>query len=489
MKRSPFRIAAIVLLGVLLAITFYRAATQSIVHDEALSWEFYLSQPVSTIFDVWDPNNHLLATLLFRISTAVFGFSELAMRIPSVLAGALYFWAVFGLCLLLFGEGWTFLAATAVLSLNPMVLDFLVAARGYGLGIAMLFWGLYEMTAYLREADKRDRRRLWKAAAALAMSAGANLSFLFPAATLALVFSILVLRMKPPAEPAAPAGKKHKKRKPATRPQSSQILHFIVPLAGLALLYLVSAPIQTMRMDALSGASSAWESAKNLVEYSFTYDIAQSGSWTTAIAWVLIVGTFASLTGLVLFRRRAGAGILLAPLAVTGAAALHAAAHAATGLPYPTDREGLYFVPLATVSIALLASVLLAQPGAIRWAGRLLLVFCAIIAAVFISRWHTSYFEFWRYDADTNRLFDTLERQKGSQTNVRLGLSWQLEPSLSFYRVTRNAEWLQPVKRDGLDGPRQFYALIPDDRAQIHKRKLRVIYRGPASGTVLATAR
>jgi hypothetical protein len=34
-------------LGVLFLINCYRAATQSIVHDEALTWRFYLSGPAS----------------------------------------------------------------------------------------------------------------------------------------------------------------------------------------------------------------------------------------------------------------------------------------------------------------------------------------------------------------------------------------------------------------------------------------------------------
>jgi len=127
--KSPFRFAAVVLLAALLATSVYRAATQSIVHDEAFSWELYLSRPASAIFTTWDPNNHFLATLLFRISTSLFGFSGLAMRLPAILAGALCFWAVFRLCLLLFGEGWVFLMTTALLSLTEDALGEIARRR------------------------------------------------------------------------------------------------------------------------------------------------------------------------------------------------------------------------------------------------------------------------------------------------------------------------------------------------------------------------
>ena len=158
MTRSPFRIAALVLLSTLLAANFYRAATQSIVHDEALSWQFYLSGPVSAIFQTYTANNHFLATILFRLSITLFGNSEFAMRLPTVLAGAWFFWTVFQLCGLIFGDGWLFLLACAALTLNPILLDFLVAARGYGLAMAGLFWALYQMLVWLHDRSARSER-------------------------------------------------------------------------------------------------------------------------------------------------------------------------------------------------------------------------------------------------------------------------------------------------------------------------------------------
>jgi len=484
-SRRPFRIAAAVLLACLLATNIYRAATQSIVHDEALSWELYLSGPASAMFTTWDPNNHFLATLLFRISTSLFGFSGLAMRAPSILAGALYFWAVFRLCLLLFGESWVFLMATAALSLNPMVLDFLVAARGYGLGIATLFWALWEMTAYLHGDGQRDRRRLWKAAAGLSMAVSANLAYLFPATILAIVFSVQVLHARPAT--AAPPAKRQKKQKTPTKAPSSQLAHFVLPVIGLALIFLVSFPVDLIRTQAFAGASTALESARNLVQFSFTSGEARGKLATDLMVWFFAAATLAAVFGAVLFRRSA-AWMLLAPAAVVGSALLHALGHITLGIPYPTDRAGVHFVPLATLSIVVLAWCLLDRPGYLRWGGRALVAICVVFVAVFIAEWHTGYFEFWRYDADTERLFENLERARGSQNSIRLGASWQLEPSLNFYRERRRADWMMPVERDGFTGDRQYYAIMTNDRAQIARRHLNVIYRGPVSGTVLAKA-
>ncbi|MGB6944447.1 MAG: hypothetical protein WBE37_18760, partial [Bryobacteraceae bacterium] len=133
MTRSGFRIAALLLFSVLLAANIYRAATQSFVHDEALTWQYYLSGPASDIFHTFTANNHFLATVLFKISITLFGTSEFAIRLPTVLAGAWFYWTVFRLCGMVLGDGWLFLTGCGALTLNPLLLDFFVAARGYGL--------------------------------------------------------------------------------------------------------------------------------------------------------------------------------------------------------------------------------------------------------------------------------------------------------------------------------------------------------------------
>ena len=103
------------------------------------------------------------------------------MRLPTVLAGAWFFWTVFRLCGLIFGDGWLFLLGCAALTLNPILLDFLVAARGYGLAMAGLFWALYQMLCWFQDrsngaAEKSLHKRLWKAALGCAIAVAANLT-------------------------------------------------------------------------------------------------------------------------------------------------------------------------------------------------------------------------------------------------------------------------------------------------------------------------
>ena len=258
------------LLAALFVINCYRAATQSVVHDEALSWQFYLAGPVSEIFEYYTANNHFLATLLFRLSTALFGASAFSMRLPTLLAGAWYFRSVFLLSALLFEDGILFLIAVGLLALNPILLDFLVASRGYGLAIAGLFFALLQMIEYLRKQSDAipsvQRFRLWKAAGGLGIAFAANLTMLIPDAILAILFAILIRRRARPAlsaaeSPEVSSKKKKKKKLRKTTPAmtgANELLHFFVPLLLIGLAYGLGAPIETAEMQNFyTGASSA----------------------------------------------------------------------------------------------------------------------------------------------------------------------------------------------------------------------------------------
>jgi len=136
------RQAAKGLLAALFAVCVYRAFTQSLVYDEALTYELYIAGPFANLFHYFDPNHHFLNTLLMRLSAAFFGDSEWALRLPALSGAALYFTAVYRIAVAAFGEGLQLLLAVGLLSLNPLVLDFMVAARGYGMALALLMFAI-----------------------------------------------------------------------------------------------------------------------------------------------------------------------------------------------------------------------------------------------------------------------------------------------------------------------------------------------------------
>ncbi len=504
------------MLAALLATNFYRAATQSIVHDEALTWQYYLAGPASNIFQHYDANNHFLATLLFRISTTLFGQSEFAMRLPTVLAGAWFYWTVFRLCARFLGNGWLFLLGCAALALNPLLLDFMVAARGYGLAMSGLFWALYQMLCWFHDGSNPAaghvlRKRLWKAAIGCSIAVATNLTFVIPVFILAAAFCVLVVRSN--AEPARgtaslPASKSRKKeRRPKPEPKReparsyAPLVHFIVPVIVLAFAFLLAAPIDLARSEDLyAGLPTAMISLRDLVNSSFAYgsssgvlnEIERVGSnfaliFVPAIALAaLAVAIRISIPMTGKSRSMAELATLLASLAVVGSAILLTGAHLVSGILYPQDRTGIYFIPLASLAALGLAQILSKRPGFQHWLGVGVAVVLLSAAAEFAAQWNVNGFLVWRYDADTKRIFSWMEAAPKPPGQIRLGVSWVLEPALNYYRQVRQASWMSPVLRDGFQGARHFYVAVPWEQRAAPRPNLKVIYRGPASGTALA---
>ena len=136
--RQVFRIATMALLGLIFLTNIYRAATQSITHDEAVTYENFVAAPWSIVFNSYDANHHVLHTIFCKIFVDLLGVSPLTLRLASLLSGLLYLYLVFRICERLFGTGWYLPLSALLLSLNPYLLDFESAARGYGMAVAFL---------------------------------------------------------------------------------------------------------------------------------------------------------------------------------------------------------------------------------------------------------------------------------------------------------------------------------------------------------------
>lgn len=409
-------------------VCLYRAATQSITHDEAFTWELYLTGRLGRIFSYYDANNHLLNTLLMWFSVRAFGLSELSMRIPALAGAAVYFAAVYRL-----SRGSA--VACGLLALNPFVLDFMVAARGYGMGLGLWMYGL----AMVLEG-KPGR----PAGVLLGLAAAANPIFLVPASLTAA----LAWRRK-----------------------------VVLPFAGVLAAVLAALPLRHMGMNNFYvGAASPLESLRSLAQVSFLYS--PPLRFTVAGEWVAMAIAYAApavvLAGLVDgWRSR---NLPAAALVAAGSAMLLALAHFATGAPYPIDRTGIYFLPL--VSLVWLGFA--ARIAAAR-------VFAAALAVLFLVQFDTRRFALWEYDADTRALVARLA-EAGKGKAVRLAHSWQLEPSLNFYRVKNRYGWMPPATRDPIVRGADYYLLMGDDRALMDAFGLVPLAEGRISRTVLAAA-
>src|SRR5437868_3683646 len=226
--------AAKAFLAALWIVCVYRAATQSFVHDEALTYQLFISHPFADMFRVFSANHHFLNTLLMYGCASLFGLSEWSLRIPALAGAALYFAAVYRIARHAFGAGLTFLLAVALLTLHPLILDFLVAARGYGMGLALWLWAFALLLPCFEQPETAAPRG---AGIALSLSVVASLVLLIPAAVLA---AIALWRLP---------------RK----------LAFAAPIAAVALLFVIVSPLHAARPDNFyAGSATIADSLRRL---------------------------------------------------------------------------------------------------------------------------------------------------------------------------------------------------------------------------------
>lgn len=454
--------AARALVVLLAALNAYRAATQSITADEAFTYNHFAAAPLHEAVRFYDANNHVLNSALIRLSTALFGLSEFTVRLPSLLGGALYLMLALRLSRLLFGGGPAVLFSVALLGLNPFVLDYLSAARGYGMALAFLLAALDQMVRYLMDGG---RPRLYRAALALALAVAANLAFAVPGAALALAFTLAVYAAE-------------------RRADWMLVDHFLVPGAVTAFVLLVIPLSATERSRYYYGAATLAESIDSLVSASFGTSRAGSLFYFLA-AGLVAAGVAAAAAALRGRLRKAPFGpldafLLLGGGCIGGSVAALAAAHRLAGVPYPLDRTGIYFAAL----FALVALALAERYGS---AARVPVWTAAVLAlAQFLLLLRVDHYEPWLFDAGTSRVVRELRAREDGSRRVRVSASWTLEPSLNFYRRMYRLEWLEPVVRGNAAAPADYRVFEAADHALVQKFGLTVLYRDPVSGAVLA---
>lgn len=482
MRRTPA-----ILAGMLFAVAVYRAATQSITHDEALTWRMYIVTPLSALTSTYDANHHIFHTWLVRLITAITGVSGFTLRLAALGGAALYLWSLVRLGARLFAGSWLEPATVFLLGAAPLVMDFQVAARGYGLALAMFILGLERLVAALVEHPRR--KDLWLAGSVMGLSIGFNLVFILPVASTLAVFGFLW-------KPAAHTGAPKDRRQPA--PKQAGRFDLLLPFAAaLSLLFLI-APVKHMlnRDSYYVGQQTLALSLTDLGANTLAHNEGLASLNLPMIerdfvkkSFGMVVYPLALLAGLLIGWRRRGepdrarCGMLLFYFSATAILPWAAliAGHLALGIPYPADRTGIYLLPMF---LLVLLSVASCERLAFKAAPIALL---AMLGVSFAVQFQTRYFRIWRYDAETRVLVEDLNR-RGVQAGRPMiaGISWMLQPSVVFYQTTKNLKSfdyaVHQEMRPGLDA----YWLASEDWGLIGKYGLRTVRMMPAQQILIA---
>lgn len=466
----------------LLGYVAVRAAVLSVTHDEAYTYLGYVAGPWGDILANRPPsaNNHVLSTLLVKVSSGWLGPGHLALRLPSLLAFAGYLLGA--LWLAWWRRSWVVgLAGFVLLCANPYVLDFFSLARGYGLGLAAL---LASLVFLMRFWDRGRPQDLGLMAALGAAAVLANYVMLYCYVALVLVAGgrLAVSSWWGATVPR--------------RASRAALAALVVPVALLGVL--VATPISRLASEGqlyFGGADGLWRDTVGSLVRASSYGRIESPFATAAVG--------ASIAGLIAVAAVSVAGgwkriarpaedpatpVLLVLLLTSLTISAH---HHVLGAPAPMGRTGLFLCPLAATALVLWADgfedVRWRRTGAAVAAAVAVALTVAAIAAANLT--HTLD---WRSDADTRRMLADLRREAVPPPRpgpVLLGVHWTLEPAINFYRITGHLDWLAPVGRSGyLASPDFLYGREEDLRGR-EAGGGRIVGRYPVAGTVLIATR
>jgi hypothetical protein len=473
-RRPPDAVWLLLVVSVLAVLGGYvavRAWVLSFTHDESLSYFSSVQQSLSAVLlsHGTDSNNHPLNTVAMKVSEAVLGQSEVALRWASVVAFVVY---VVSLVVLLRRVERRSLRALglALAVASPYVLDFFSLARGYGLALALV------AASALFTLDFAERPTAGRAAAATGFAAAAAVANFSTLTYVLAVLGVIVVAVGVPAR---------------TGPTGAALARIAaaVSLPVLAVVLLVVVPLLRLRSEGelyFGGERGFWRDTV----YSLVDSTLYRRGWDV-LAALLVVLVAAAVVGGAIAALRAIARRTLPPhaaafllLAIPGLVSV--AQHFAVGTRFLLERTALFFVPLFAIWLALAADAVARRPrfAAAVTTGAVVITVAACVNLV--SAANLSYVLDWRYDATTERVVSGLAGTPGEPRPVALGVSFLFDPTTRFYRETR-FHWLPECPSpDCLAQRADYYYVIGPDVALVRSRGARVLKVYATSGGVLA---
>jgi hypothetical protein len=434
------------------AVCCWRAAHQAVIVDEATTYLKFVSGPWRKLFGRYDANNHILSSIMIKLSVTLGGLSPFKLRLPSLIAG--FFLTLGAFWILKRLESWPLRwAAFALICLHPLLFDFSIAARGYSLSLAFFVWALYFCITC----------RYLPAGILLGLSFASNVAILFPILALFAAITLLERQAKP-------------------------ILNLILPALLLGALITGPSLRRAQRGDFYTGYPEFRTAVESLASTSLHARADRDG-----ILGDRSVAERMGILGLPIFLLVVGAASFLArdrrqlipfiTLAITLVGLV--LARWLFKINYPSDRTCLYFIILAVVAWAVAGDVFRTRIAQAVW-----LVPAILVAIQFSTQLQTQYFQFWRVETDDQVVAALIQQATlgKPEDSVSLSSTWMHQPSLEFYRRYLPIPALKPVERfdptplTGFD----FYFLSWGDVDRGKQANLRPVFSDPDAEVVLA---
>jgi hypothetical protein len=466
-----------------------RAANLCITMDEAATYNDHVTGSWLDIIlfrtDGLPDNNHVLHTLLCKISVMLSGLSELTLRIPS-LFGCLFYLLGINICLRRIFSGWKIVIGFLAVGMNPYVLDYLGLARGYGLGLGFSMLGLAAMlSSFTQTAGKVNVLSAQAAIVLFGLATLSNLSYLL------VLFAAMLLLGTFLAYSAI-----FDRRIPESSSSAWPILLLKIILPAVPFLAYLALPIgliRKMKLFGEGGQDGFWSDTVAGLLQGTAY--ASPRLWQnidSMIAWVVVSSLFVPLALVVLRRtdeRRFFALFVFAGMTFS-ISLLSIAQHYMLNVAYLQGRRGIFLIPFFLLTV-----LAFAEPPrqSARWYVIAAMVFGLLVPSVLavhdVASMNLRTINDWNNYEGTRpamlAIRDAIGTQKPERPRKML-VNYDFQGSIAFYRSMLGMESiLLPIRDERLDGSADYYYGHTSDAVTMARNGARPLLLHPASRTIL----
>jgi hypothetical protein len=473
---SKARIICLLIGVALLCYTLLRAFNIGFTHDESYTFLYSshnsFMQIISNRTTLVSANNHILNTLFIKLFYNMFGGAEIALRLQSIFAHAIYLLVTF-LLLRNLKSNVLIICGYIILNSNPYLLDFFSLARGYALAISFMMVSIYYFIRFTEDEKEKQLVYSFIAASLAVLSNFALLNYFAALLFIQQVFLFL----------------KYKQLK--TNFYKSRNVLIILVVLGIICYEPVRKLIKFNCFD-FGGNQGIWlDTAASELNF-YLYEQAYTDIVFNIIFLFIKVSVFLYFLFLVyrIFSSKLNSsdknGLIIfgTLLLIVFSNALQ---HYLFGAPYIVERFALFITPLYFLSIVYCLDSFLRInkfTAITGFAFSVLLSIGMLVHLIFCMNLNSALN--WRYDSTTKEMLSDLEKEKlrTGKKSLKLGITWLNEPVINFYRETKKLDWLEKVDRKGISGEYDYYYIHDTDKDPFPAGKS-IIKEYPGSGSRL----
>jgi len=470
----------VILVGIaLLIFAGIKALNASFTHDESYSYLNYVHTSFMDIisFKRWYTNNHILNTLMMKISEWFFGNSEFSLRLPNLIMFAVFL--CYGYFLLNGKNKMLTLGLFLLLCTNNSLVDLFGLARGYGLSFGFMLMSLFHFIQSFY-GNQKTNLVLFHAGSLLAILSNFTLLDFYVA--LLIIYNVMNF-----IQCRILSNEKY-------RFFESNKTNGICLLLVFIILY---EPVRRVIMHStldFGGKDGFYaDTIRNLIQYCVHGIYLPSwGLFTGMVIYTIILTLPIVFIVRIILKKDKDQflkqrSLVISTLLMIFISIAIVLQHLLFGADFPISRFSLYLFPLFIVHFGFLMHYF---KDKIKRILAFLVMGLAILSSIaFIREANIHSCSEWGYDMETKNMIQELSTQhqinKVDPIRVKLGVNWVFEPTVNYYRESRKLTWLMPVERNGLTPEDDYCYIFREDLKNLNPAKFTIIKSFAETNTVL----